>query len=511
MIVVDGRTDYDKLVELLGFPEETHLDFKSKVDLALPVDRLKFVKDAVSMSNRPPGGYILVGVKDDGTPCLPVGTIPDRRKYDGAALDALVRGYIEGETHIRCQIHEHNDNEIVLIFIPHHRDGLPVPMSKDGQWEDPQTKKKRTEFRVGEVLIREGSANVALRHAHWADILSAYTERVRDQGATLAQDVLRALVEQLRPSEGASTPSSGSVPLLIEMQDSTFVDAAVLLIESHNDVRLRQFLRTLSRPIVSGTLAECEAAIDKWTILAAQLLHFERTELAEKAIDTLHDAYKKIPASSPDATRKRLAIVYRLYALGSLTVRLDSWSALRSLVLRRVLSPGHENYWYSSWIRQGQVEASRADLFTEGDVRAGALVSAARDLLVDHEEMHPDVDPVPPASEVGQDDALLNSLCQFDIAYCLVVAADGKDNGAYYPSSAALDESRAHPILEKIASDPTARADLFPNLGDAEIAEAIAAVQELAERESWNSGRGWWGLPYSAREYVETHRRGESQ
>lgn len=67
-IVVDGRTDYDKLIELLGLPEHTHLDFKAKVDLTVTEDKVKFVNDAVSMSNRPPCGYILLGVDDGGTP-----------------------------------------------------------------------------------------------------------------------------------------------------------------------------------------------------------------------------------------------------------------------------------------------------------------------------------------------------------------------------------------------------------------------------------------------------------
>lgn len=56
MIVVDGRTDREKLVELLQLPEQTHLEFKSELDVTTKQDELNFVKDAVSMSNRPPGG-----------------------------------------------------------------------------------------------------------------------------------------------------------------------------------------------------------------------------------------------------------------------------------------------------------------------------------------------------------------------------------------------------------------------------------------------------------------------
>jgi hypothetical protein len=105
VIIPDGRTDYEKLRELLGNPEETHLDLKASVDLGEAIDRLKFVKDVVKMSNRPPDGYILIGVDDAGAPGMPIGSILDRSRFDGARLGGLVRGYIEGEIHLRVQIH----------------------------------------------------------------------------------------------------------------------------------------------------------------------------------------------------------------------------------------------------------------------------------------------------------------------------------------------------------------------------------------------------------------------
>ncbi len=68
MMVPDGRMDSEKLEELLGNPEDTHLDLKAEVDLDSTEGKLKFTKDVVAMSNRPPGGYILIGVDDNETP-----------------------------------------------------------------------------------------------------------------------------------------------------------------------------------------------------------------------------------------------------------------------------------------------------------------------------------------------------------------------------------------------------------------------------------------------------------
>lgn len=62
MIVVDGRTDREKLFELLKSGGEcSELDFKETLDFSKKIDELDFVKDAVSMCNRYPGGYIVIG------------------------------------------------------------------------------------------------------------------------------------------------------------------------------------------------------------------------------------------------------------------------------------------------------------------------------------------------------------------------------------------------------------------------------------------------------------------
>ena len=86
VIVVDGRADREKLVELMRQGEQTELEFKSTLDLKdrQKPDRLNFVKDVVALSNLPRGGYMLIGVKDDGTP-VGMGDA-NRDDWDGACL-----------------------------------------------------------------------------------------------------------------------------------------------------------------------------------------------------------------------------------------------------------------------------------------------------------------------------------------------------------------------------------------------------------------------------------------
>jgi len=499
MLVPDGRTDREKLKELLGNPEQTHLDLKARVDLTDAADRLKFTKDAVTMASRPEGGYILVGVDDAGNPCMPVGTIADRTRFDSSRLGALIRGYVEASVHAVVEIHELAGNEIVVIYL-RNPDGLPIPFNKDGQYQGSDGK-TITVFRKGEIFIREGAENVPIRYAHWTDLLSAYARGIRDQSNDAALTMLREVLDSR-----SSTPSDAGVPLLMDMDEATFTVTAIRLLETGNDVRLRQFIRSLSRSTGKAVgLLEFRAAADRWTIFCAQALHFERPDLVDEAIDKLCEAYKTLGVEE-DATRKRLMVVERVYVLGGLAVRLSAWDTVRSLALRPVPGNVYEpDYVYSSWIRAAQVYASRAGLTT--DPRGGYLLSAARELMVEHPAMRPDLpDGDVTSDDVNQDDAALNSLCQFDIAYCFVVTAMGTGRSAAYPSSAAFDEDRAKPMAQKIVADTGLRRRLFPAIDDSKIAAAIVSTYERAIRESANNyGGRWWDMPPSVYAFVNSH------
>jgi hypothetical protein len=273
-----------------------------------------------------------------------------------------------------------------------------------------------------------------------------------------------------------------------------------------NDLQLRQFLRSLKHSIRADTpLAESERALDKWTIITCQALYYERYDLVEIAIKLLHDTYGALPATGVELTEKRLAVVIRLYALGSLAVRLHAWETIRSIVHRPAKAhPMDPNYLHSSWIRQGHVEAARAGLTGDEDAR-GNPISASRRLLVANPSMRPDLPDtlVPATGNIGDDDPLLNSLCQFDILYCLLVATEGQTSvRSFYPSSAAFNETRADPILVTVAGDSNVRAVLFPNSTDAVVAEAIYQVVRLAIQEAFKFGGSWWGPPPSVQAFL---------
>ena len=494
MIVVDGRTDLEKLRELLSEPEQTHLEFKSSLNLADNRDRVEFVKDAVSMSNRPPGGYILVGAHEGGALSLPRGTIRDPALFDGARLGDLIRKYIEGEVHIVSRFHALEDHEVVLVYIPHHRDGLPVPMSATGQWRKPNGT-DTVVFREGDVLVREGAKNTPLRHAHWNDLLSQRDRRLREEARQQSDLLLAELAKALR--DGPSTPIA--IPLAADSSDDAFVQAMISNFESNSDVRIRQFLALAkSSAREESVLTEI---LNKITVLAAQALFFEQIGLVGLAVDSLYDIYDS-PGADPSKTR--LDIINRVYVLGSLAVRLRHWSTIPALVLRPY-PPMEDGYVYSSWIRHGQVAASRARLFP-GE-RGGLMISAARELAAEHQAMRPDVPDtgLPEPSQMADDDTLFNSLCQFDVLLCMIVAAEGKQHGGGYPASSAMHQHRADPAFILTASDTTARAALFPTSTNETVASAMARVFSSALRESHSFGGHWWSLPSSAQRFVDEY------
>lgn len=495
MIVVDGRTDREKLVELLQLPEQTHLEFKAELDLKSKHDELNFVKDAVSMSNRPPGGYILIGVNDDGTLALPVGTITDYALFDGARLGDRIRKHIEGEVHVISQVHEVNGHEVVLIYFPHHRDGLPVPMSRLGQFLG-KDGKQQVVFREGDVLVREGAKNTPLRHAHWNDLLSRRDQRLRGDTRTQVDSLIADLAAALRANGGTGPPL---VPLTVEMADDAFGESVVSHLEADSDIRLRQFLGQSAALVRNAN--QRRVALDKMVILTAQAMYFERDAVTENGIDCLFDAYTKLDHG--DATA-RLEIITRVYVLGSLAVRLRRWSSVYALSLRPY-PPSGGTYVYSSWIRHGQVDASRADLFPKG--KGGLMISAARDLMSEQPAMRPDVpcNSVPATRDLAHDDAFLNSLCQFDILYCLIVAAEGEHHGSGYPAASALNQDRADLAFEVVAGDLAARNAMFPTADEPRIAEAMSRVFASAEHQSLGFGGHWWSLPQGAQRFVSNH------
>ena len=497
-VTVDGRTDIEKLTELLSEPEQQHLEFKESVDLSKNEGRIKFVKDVVSMSNRPPGGYILIGVDDSGKPVTPQGTFDQKTRelFDGARLNDLIRKYTEGPVHVTSQFHTVSDNEIILIYAHHNESGLPVPMSALGQYE--KNGKTVQLFRTGDICIRDGAQNAPLRWSHWNELLREHDQRIRDDARKDIESLVAEVAKSLRSPGGRS-----NVPLSIDMTDDTFVEALLTNIELSGDTRIRYFLSQLS-----GFAADEERyieALNKATIIAVQALFLGETEIVDLTIKRLFDTYKQLNPRNPS---KQLEIIVRCYSIGAAAVRCEAWSTISNLVLHSY-PPKIDafTYIYTSWIRHGQVEASRANLFPADD-RGSLMIPPARLLMVEHPVMRPDVpDTVSTNAEVIlESDTILNSLCQFDILYCIIVAADETHDGDAYPASSAFKQDRTYPILTRLIEDEEMRHELFPGRSDFQVAAALNEAIRTAKRQSLEFNNGWWWSDHpNVRSFINEH------
>ena len=483
-VTVDGRTDVEKLAELLSEPEQQHLEFKESVDLSSNEGKVKFVKDVVSMSNRPPGGYILIGVDDTGKLVAPQGTFDQntRKRFDGARLNDLIRRYTEGPVHVTSQFHIVSSNEIILIYTHHNESGLPVPMSSDGQYSD--NNRTKTVFRKGDVCIRDGAQNVPLRWSHWNELLRVHDQRIRNDARKDIESLVAEVAKSLRNPGGKST-----VPLSLGMSDATFVEALLTNMERSGDTRIRHFLSQL--PGFATDEERYIEALDKATIIAVQALFLDKNDIADLTITSLFNMYKQLKPRDPS---KQLAIIVRCYIIGAAAVRCEAWETVSHLVLQPY-PPKIDafTYVYTSWIRHGQVEASRAELFPADD-RGSLMIPPARLLTIEHSAMRPDISDIAVNTEevVPAGDFLLNSLCQFDILYCVIVAANEMHKGNAYPASSAFKQDRTYPILTRLINDENMRHQLFPEKNDSQVAEALFEVIRTARQQSIQSPNAWW-------------------
>jgi len=497
-VTVDGRTDMEKLIELLGEPEQEHLDFKEDVDLSKSEDKVKFVKDVAAMSNCPPGGYLLIGVSDSGEPVKPIGTL-DCEQFDGARLNDLIRSHTEGQIQIIPQSHEINEKKVVLIYTHHEGSGLPVPMNKLGQYKNDKGKDVVC-FRPGEVWLREGAQNVLLRWSHWDMLLRGRDQRIREEARADINSLIAELSKALRGG-----PGNISIPLTADMADEAFVESMITNLEIGSNLRIGQFLAS-AIATDGNTDAFCQS-LDKLTIVAVQALALGVPDITKRAVDTLITIYRQL---DHDAAAQKLEVIVRAYVIGAAAVRYRAWGVVRDLVLHPSSAHPSLDYVYSSWIREGQVKASRSKLFPS-DSRGSLMIPSARLLAIEHAAMRPYLPSVETSTDDSYDspDRLLDSLCQFDILYCLVVAAEGRHYGEAYPASSAFRQERANPALSLVVSNSEVRRELLPESDDARVAQAIHEVFDLAKNQSMQlkvPDDWWWNPPWDVENFIEKYR-----
>lgn len=497
-VVVDGRVSREKLDELLALEaEHAELDFKATIDLSVNKHRLDIIKDCVAMMNTPTGGYLLLGVNDDGT--LAVDREPLKAgTFDGADLAQAVARHVTAPPVITSKEHTVDARLVVLIHIAPTATGLPALITKIGEYEKPD-RRMETVLRPGVLHTREGTRTVTATDAHWDFLLQRHRASITAE----TREGVDALIRRVVTSMGVGGDPAHLAPLDLQMDDGTFSEALERLIGRRDgEARIKRILRT-ARDLISinnDDVQAREAAMDKVAIIAVQAIFTESKGIFEQSIKTLFTPYMAVVENHAGAYRSRdaasywLSIMVRIFCIGAAATREEAWWCVSLLVDRRV------DDYYRIWVRHGLVMAARADLLL-GRSREGALVLIlARELAEKVPALRSDIGRIPPADDavpVPDQDSMLDSLCQFDIVWCIYAAASHpgvSDGQLMYPSCAALQQRRAQPAITALAVSDRMRFALVksdPFLEDSVVADGMKRVLEVAVIQSHHFG-SWW-------------------
>lgn len=492
MIVVDGRTDLEKLKELLRAGGEcTELDFKERVNLSDNKEKLNFVKDAISMYNRYPGGYLIVGATNEGKPSEICDDI-DWEQFDGARLTDLVSKYVDATLCPISALHELDGHRYRLICFMSPDDGLPIPFSKLGQYEDPRTGEQKVVFRRGDIIRRDGAQNRPIEHSQWGEILRRHDEIVREDESNRINRLVDRLTLAL--GERGKTP-----PLVPGMDDAALARALAACFENGENAKIEKLIVQLS----AGRSATENDLVGIASIASHSLL-YKRDDLFNSSLGALYSVYSAIDADPGMAAPDKTDIAVAIYEIGATAVALRRWDKILPLVSRR--SPAKGGYSYASWLRDCQVYFSRSD--RSDDKGAPQLIS----LTMLHVKKHPAVMPLlnllgeadsAETQTEGLEDQVLNYLCSFDFLYnvCMFATAEPGRMAGYesYPACIGFSESRIQPaVMAVFGDDEEPRRMMLPGLTDAEIVKALEEAYKLAARESELGGRYLWGLLYGS-------------
>lgn len=484
MIVVDGRTDIEKLKELLATGTEcSALDFKESLNLGSKRDKFDFIKDAVAIFNRYPGGYIIIGATNEGAPSDLCEGI-DWQQFDGARLTDKIRNYVDAPLTLISALHEIDGHTYCLVCMMSLPDGLPSPFTKLGQWFDEQGK-PHIVFRPGDIVRRDGAQNRSIEYLQWAEILERHDALVREDESKRINSLIDKITVAL--GEKGKTP-----PLVYGMDDAALSAALTACFEQEETAKLTRFVNQLSLEIEHS-----DDAIENLTSVATYAISYGFDEIARKAIDALYDFYMVMNHFGTNADDKLFAIAVATYEIGASMVLGNRWDMISPFVNRQ--SPHNPNYVYASWIRECQVRAVNAGRFRNDT--STMMISVALDHIKRHASIIPEYSFTNDTAEghggtlTEEDESVLNLLCSFDFLYCLCVFVAGEGQAGAYPACVGYEQQRiSYVVIKMFGKDDSARRALLPGYSDEKIAEGMRELYRLMSNEAWGSSKFVWEL-----------------
>jgi hypothetical protein len=499
-VVVEPIVSEEKLNEVLGLETEyADLDFKQLLDLTTAEGAVELAKDVGAMQVE--GGYIVVGVDDQGKPVDGLADI-NLQTFDEANLTQKLGRYLPEPLLLHTQRFERDGNAVVLIYVGRHPAGCAI-FKADGKYEKDGSTVVR--FRAGEVFWRDGTRSVRISQRGFETIVEGRIADAKESWREEQQAIRRDDFRELRLAfESRQLTDAPLGAVNFDLDISTLTTSALELLRKPDPIALQHLLNdSLRRARLIAAQEDFESElgelVDKLVCLAVTLLEHEQRDWFDRVIGTLAQIYgfgfgenatllDYATQLSPQEKGPRLwlLVISPIYALGGLAARRQDWSAIKTLTLQH--PPGMDDY-YPNWLRHALTMAARARHLEEqqGEQRVQiSLLSLARVQVERLECLRSD-------GLASDSDEILTSLTQFDILSNLtaIAAANSVDSSVFFPNWARFYSHRVVPIVERLLSDPEMRNILFP-LDDDDLAIALNAMSRTA-REEGGRYNGFWG------------------
>lgn len=481
MPTIEPVVSEEKLRVLLAEQHEsTTLDYKRAADLSVKRTAIELAKDIAAM--QVDGGFIVIGADDRGSPTGLV-TQANASLFDEARLRTKLGRWLPEPFDIRSANHVIDGELIVLVYIGPNPAGFMV-MKDDGLFDN----NSPLVFRRGDVYVRHGTASEIWNQGDIDRIINRRVAREKELWRADLSDEIRRL--------GISSYGTEQVaPLGViswQLDAETFDASAIQLLRQNDDIPLRLLLGRSSadagRLLESGDAEDLETLLDRLLELGSLVTFAGRHEWTERVIQAFVAIYERAfeTAGQRDRAILWMSLMGRVFALGGLAVRTRQWPLLPSLVRQR---PRGLHKLYLNWIRHAYTHAARADLpgsTPEGEVRNLTFVDlgsrAARNLGAAR-------------IDGASDDAVLNSVVQFDALAAMIAQADSfgndSDFDAYYPTFHLWYSERVEPALTQILSDTELRNIVAPGLSDGDLARFLLHLAQPPP-EIW-SAAPWVG------------------
>ncbi len=486
----------EQLQHLLGLQGESEtLDYKSQCDLNDKRACIELAKDVAAMQVL--GGYIVIGADDNGNPVESGVSEESATLFDEARLRPKLLRWLPEPLQLMTAAHVIDKYRFVVIYVAPNTDGFCITKA-EGAFDDGGTKKLI--FRQGEVFSRHGTSSERWNQSDirkiWDRVIATRKEEWRTE--------LRSELLELQAGREAQQLTDGPLGNYTwRLDQDSFHDVTLELFRRDDDIPIRSLLDRVvldaRRLIEEDDWDELATLVGRTTTVAALALRHERPMWFDSAVGALLNVYQL--GFEPESTNTRdsagainlwLVVIEHVLALGGLAVRRADWAAVRSLVTR---PPEPVEPFYATWLRHGLTMASRANRF---EVPGGG----SKSLLVMATERAAGL----PALAAGAaDDAILTSLCQFDMLAALVIIDEtgSLSTGNWYTNFARFHSTRSEPVVQRLLADHEMREIIFRG-SDQLLATALRKINEMATSESFRFD-GWWGFGPPVSEFIDKH------